>query len=137
MDWMAPPVVVTVAPSVEWKLCGARLDEDAVGAVQLVAAEQRAGAVAGAAEVGGDLGGGEGLAGAEFTRRGVDLRDRREQWAGGEAIVDDALVVVIEVDEDAYADEDDREDEDRNEAEEIAREQAAPARGGGALGWRV
>ena len=109
----------------------AGLNGDAVSAVELVSSEKGAGTVAGAAEIGSDLGNGEGLAGAELARGGVDLGDGGEERAGGEAVVNDGFVVVIKVDEKTYADENDSEDEHGEEADQVAREQATVARAGG------
>jgi len=94
----------------------ARFDEDVVG-VELVGAELGVAVVACLAQVGGDGSGAELLSGTNLAWSGVDLRDAGEDGAGGDAVVDDALVVIVEVGEDRAADYQDAEQCDEGDAQ--------------------
>jgi hypothetical protein len=83
----------------------AGLDEDVVAA-KLEAAKLLVGVVTGVAQRGGDGGRGELLSGADFLRRGVNLRGRGEERALREAVGDHAGVLVIVVAEDERSDHD-------------------------------
>ena len=101
----------------------AGLDGDGVAA-KIVRAKLLIDVVAGGVEVLRDALRGEMLAGADFSRGGVDLRDRSEEWTGGEAVIDDLLVVVVVVAEDGSAHQHADEHAKQEEADEAGEEAA-------------
>ncbi len=70
------------------------------------------------------------LAIADLARGGVDLGDGGEERAGGEALVHNALVLVVVEDEDGGEEEKAGEDEDGDGAEDRIAEQVVTLRCG-------
>ena len=94
-------------------------------------AKLRRGVVAGGAEVGGDFCEGAALAGADLLRGSVDLRDGREERAGGQAVIDYMLVAVVIEEEDAGEDD----DADEGGEDEEAKDAGEEAADDGSAGW--
>ena len=102
----------------------AGLDDDGV-AVAVKCPELVIAVVARLGELAGDLVGGKVLTVPDLRRCSVDLRDGSEEWTGGQALVDDLLVLVVVEGHDRGGDEDDRENKDGEGTEERIGEDAA------------